>query len=88
MNEFTEHHAKLTDKELIRIAYFDRRKYKKEARKSAKEILKQRNLSKEKIEFLKNEIRRIKRKERKDKLSAKNESYGFLDFIVELIFHR
>lgn len=88
INEFIEYHSKLPDEELVKIAYFELRKYKKEARVSAKKILKQRGLSKKQIELLKNNIRRRKQKERREKLKDKNEDYGFADFILDLIFYR
>ena len=45
MNEFLEYHSKLANEDLVRIAYFELRKFKKKARISAKEILRQRKLN-------------------------------------------
>lgn len=83
--EFTEHHLKLTNKELVKIAYFERGKYKKEARMSAKNVLEQRGIEDSHLASLKHEIRTSNRKERKQKLKDKDEKYGIVDFVRDMI---
>ena len=73
MNEFTEHHTTLTDKELVIIAYFEIRKFKSDARLSAKNILRKRGISKVRINNIKEEIRKMKTKFEKEKARKINE---------------
>jgi hypothetical protein len=86
MNEFSHHHSSLPNEDLVSIAYFDRRKIKNEARLSAKSVLQKRGVSTFEIEALKKEIKERKQKERKRKLRDKNEKYGLLDFILDVLF--
>ncbi|SEQ20232.1 hypothetical protein [Neolewinella agarilytica] len=84
MNEFSDYHSSLPNEDLVSIAYFDKRKTKKEARLSAKSVLQKRAVSTYQIEVLKKTIRERKQEERKRKLKDKNEKYGLLDFILDV----
>ncbi|WP_273445220.1 hypothetical protein [Neolewinella agarilytica] len=84
MNEFSDYHSSLPNEDLVSIAYFDKRKTKKEARLSAKSVLQKRGVSTFEIEALKKEIKERKQEERKRKLKDKNEKYGLLDFILDV----
>ena len=85
-NEFYEHQSKLPNEDIVRIAYFELRKIKKEARETAKLILKERNIKNEHLQDYKNQIRKSKREERKQILRNKNEKYNILDFLLDLLF--
>ena len=85
MEEFKEHHKTLPNEDLVRIAYFELRSFKKQARKSAKQILQERKISKQKLEELKEKIRQLKREESRLKLKDKNEKYGLLDFLIDFL---
>ena len=86
MNQFLDHHSKLPNEDLVEIAYFNRKAYTREARQSAKIILKQRNLSTTHLDALKDEIRNRKRKERYAQLKEKGNNNWFLNFIIDLLF--
>lgn len=86
MNPFTPHHSNLPNEDLVSIAYFDRRKTKREARLSAKSVLQQRGVSTYEIEAFKKEIKERKQEERKRKLRDENEKYGLLDFVLDVLF--
>lgn len=85
-NEFYKYQRKLDTQDLVRIAYFELNKSKKEARASAKLILKERNVKDERLQDYKNQIRRIKREERKQKLRNRDEKYNIWDFLLDIIF--
>lgn len=87
MNDFTSHHSTLPNEDLVRIAYFEKRKTKKETRLSARSILQQRGLSTYEIEALKKEIRERIREERNQRLKDKNDNYSILDFIIDILFY-
>lgn len=87
MEEFYKYHQKLPNEDLVRIAYFELRKVKKQARKSAKQVLKDRRIEQQELEQMKNHIRQIKREERRIKLKNKNEKYGLLDFVIDLFLY-
>ena len=85
-NEFYKYQSKLDTQDLVRIAYFELNKSKKEARASAKLILKERNVKDERLQDYKNQIRKIKREERKQKLRNRDEKYNIWDFLLDIIF--
>lgn len=84
MNEFAAYHTTLDNETLVRLAFFELRSTKKEARVSAKAELKQRAISEDELQRLKQEIRAAKRKERYQKRKNKNKKYGFWDFIFDV----
>jgi len=85
LENYEKYHSTLPNEDLVRIAFFERRRIKKEARVSAKKVLAQRNLTLKELDALKNLIRRRKREERNMKLKDKNANYGIFDYIVDLI---
>lgn len=87
MSDFSDHHRQLSEEELVRIAYFGVGKFKMEARNSAKAELKKRRISDERLKSLKDEVKELNRIERNQKLRNKNEKYGIVDFLIDMIFH-
>lgn len=87
MNEFEKYQSTLANEDLVRIAFFERGKMKKEARKSALKLIQQRKISNEDLQLLKSKIRTNKRQESKDKLREKNNKYGFFNYLFDLILH-
>ena len=87
MEEFLKYHKNLTNEDLVRIAYFELRKVKKQARKSARQILKERKIEQQELEEIKDQIRQMKREEKRIKLKNKNEKYGLLDFVIDVILY-
>lgn len=87
MEEFKKYHKTLPNEDLVRIGYFELRKIKKQARVSAKQVLKERKIKGQELEELKGQIRQMKRQERRTKLRNKNEKYGLLDFVIDLILY-
>ena len=85
-NDYYDHQRNLQTEDLVKIAYFERRKIKREARHSAKQILIERNVKDEELQDYKNQIGEIKREERKLKLKNKNEKYNICDFLLDMIF--
>lgn len=85
-NDYNEHQINLPTEDLVRIAYFELRKIKREARHSAKRILKERNVKDEVLQDYKNQIRKTKREERKLKLKNRNEKYNIWDFLLDILF--
>ena len=85
-NDYYDHQRNLPTEDLVKIAYFERRKIKREARHSAKQILIERNVKDEELQDYKNQIGEIKREERKLKLKNKNEKYNIWDFLLDMIF--
>ena len=85
-NDYYDHQRNLPTEDLVKIAYFERRKIKREARHSAKQILIERNVKDEELQDYKNQIGEIKREERKLKLKNKNEKYNICDFLLDMIF--
>lgn len=83
--DYQTHHSLLINEELVLIAFFEKRKIKKEARRSAKIILQERGINESRIEILKNQIRKRKRLERREKLKEKNNNYGIIDFILAIL---
>lgn len=83
MQNFLTHHATLPNQDLVRIAYFELREYEKEARRSAKQTLTDRNIKGAELEELNNRVRKVKKEERRIKLKDKNEKYGPLDFLID-----
>ncbi len=71
MNEFSNHHSKLANEDLISIAYFEKRTIKKKARDSAKQILIERRVPANEIDVIKGDIRGRKKEERLAKLRSK-----------------
>lgn len=78
--EFYKYQSNLPDEDLIRLAFFNIRKTKKEARKSAKSILKERNLSTQEINEYKDSIKKLRRRE----LNSKESDYSILDIIIDI----
>ena len=85
MENYQKYHSTLADEDLVRIAFFERGKMKKEARNSARSLLQQRQISSDEIKSLKDEIRTRKRKESEIKLREKGNEYGIWDFLVDLV---
>ena len=72
-SEYYNHLSGLPTEDLVRIAYFELRKSKKEARQAAKRILKERNIKDDIIREFKADIRVRKQMERRAKLRDNNE---------------
>ena len=53
MNEFSNHHSKLANEDLVRIAYFEKRIIRKKARDSAKQILIERRVPANEVDVIK-----------------------------------
>lgn len=87
MQEFSTHHATLPNQDLVRIGYFGLREYKKEARRSAKQTLADRNIKGQELEELKNRVRKIKKEEMRIRLKDKNEKYGPLDYFIDVLMY-
>ena len=87
MEEFLKYHQNLPNEDLVRIAYFELLQVKKQARKSARQVLKERKIEQQEIEQIKHQIRQMKREERRIKLKNKNEKYGLLDFVIDVILY-
>jgi len=85
MEDYLKHHRTLHDEDLVRIAFFERGKMKKEARASARKILLERKITGEKLNEIKNEIRRRKRQESRSRLRDKNDTFGIFDFLFEML---
>lgn len=85
MENYQKYHSTLANEDLVRIAFFERGKMKKEARNSARSLLQQRQISSDEIKSLKDEIRTRKRKESEIKLREKGNEYGIWDFLVDLV---
>lgn len=85
-NDYYKHQRNLPTEDLVRIAYFELRKTKREARHSAKRILKERNVKDEELQDYKSQIRKLKQEERKIKLKNKNEKYTIWDFLIDMLF--
>ena len=84
---YHKYHRKKTDRELVIIAFFERKSYHANARASAKDIIKERKLTDTQIEILKKDIRASKAKERKN---SKKKSGGgdLLEFLLEFFLSR
>ena len=87
MDEFLKYHQNLPNEDLVRIAYFELRKVKKQARISAKQVLKERKIEQKELEQIKDHIRQMKKEERRTKLKNKDEKYGLLDFVIDVILY-
>ena len=87
MENYQKYQSTLPDEDLIKLAFFERGKIKKQARISAKKILQLRNLSNVEIEKLKDKIRKRKREEIKIKLKSKNNKYRIWDFLMDMIIY-
>jgi len=85
-NDYYEHQRNLPTEDLVRIAYFKLRKINKEARNSAKQILKERNVIDKELQGYKNQRSKRKKEERKLKLKNKNENYNVWNFLIDMIF--
>lgn len=85
MNEFTRHHQSLQNIDLVRIVYFERRRTMKEARASAKAVLRKRGVCRSELKKLRGDIREQNQSIRRRKLEAKDNGYTWFDFLFEVI---
>lgn len=87
MIDYAKQQEKMTNKELVDLAYFQIGKVEKEARISARDILRRRNIPREELRVLKEEIRRQKRIEMRQRLKDKDDNYSYFSFFSELILN-
>jgi len=73
-----------TDRALLVILFFEKKKYEKEALQCVKEIIKERNLTKEQIDKHKKEICKARRKEKHEQKKSGSDNGGCLEVILEL----
>lgn len=85
MNEFQSYHEKLPVEDLVKIVYFERGKIEKEARNSAKEVLANKKITNKEIDAIRKDIRKRKSVQRKVKLKEKDNGYGVLSFLWEIL---
>ena len=86
MENYESNHKLKDNLELIEIAFFGKKDYKKEAILSAKKIIKERNLSIEKVKELKHIVRTRRKEERQERRREMKEGKGCSGWIMDIIF--